>query len=153
MTNSGFRVSRSAIDQFTVELAGTLDEETALAYERETRVQLALVVDSSLRVLWDLSAVEGYSLEARMVLVRLQRFLTIKAERTAYVAAEATPRSLALWAARMGNDARACIAADHESAAAWLTGRGDPTTLVRQVAGLRAGAIDLDKTRATGFRR
>jgi hypothetical protein len=137
MTNLGFRVSRTALDRFTVELAGTIDEEIALTCERETRVQLALVADASLLVLWDLSAVVGYSLEARMVIVRLQRYLTTKADRTAYIAAEPTPRSLALWAARMGNDSRACIAADHDSARAWLAGRADPSTQVRQVAGAR----------------
>jgi hypothetical protein len=148
MTNPGFRVTRSAIDRFTVELGGMLDEETALACERETRVQLALVGDASLLVLWDLSTVDGYSLEARMVIVRLQRFLTVKAERTAYVAADAAARSLAVWAARMGNDARACIAADHDSAIAWLSGRSEPNTLVQPVAGLRNAATG--KTTATG---
>jgi hypothetical protein len=138
MTNLGFRVCRSAIDQFTVELLGTIDEEIALSCEREARAQLALVADRSLRVMWDLSAVVGYSLEARMVIVRLQRFLTTKADRTAYVAADAAPRSLAVWAARMGNDARACIAADHEGARAWLCGGVDPNTQVRPVPGARA---------------
>jgi hypothetical protein len=141
MTNPGFRVCRSAIDQFRVELAGTIDEEIALSCERETRVELALVADGSLRVMWDLSAVVGYSLEARMVIVRLQRFLTAKADRTAYIAADATPRSLAVWAARMGNDARACIAADYDGARTWLSGGVDPTTQIRQVAGGRAPSV------------
>jgi hypothetical protein len=148
MTNLGFRVSRTAVDRFTVELAGTIDEEIALACERETRVQLALVADASLLVLWDLSAVIGYSLEARMVIVRLQRYLTAKADRTAYIAGEAAARSLALWAARMGNDSRACIAADHASARAWLAGRADPSTQVRQVAGTRAD--EAEKNSAAG---
>ncbi|HEX4352232.1 MAG TPA: hypothetical protein VHZ95_04945 [Polyangiales bacterium] len=137
MTNPGFRASRPAIDRFTIALVGTIDEETAMRCERETRMQLSLVQESSLHVLWDLSAVQGYSFEARVVIVRLQRFLTKKADRTVYLASEPTPRSLALWAARMGNDARACIAADHESAEAWLSGRGEPNTLVRPIANVR----------------
>src|ERR1700742_1367078 len=107
MTNSGFRISRNAHQKLRVELSGDIDEEVALGCEREARTQLALAGAGTLRVLWDLSGVRGYSLEARVVIVRLQRFLTTKAVRTAYVAEEATPRSLALWAARMGNDARA----------------------------------------------
>lgn len=120
MTSPGFRLYRNASRRLTIELAGEIDESTALYCERETRADLALVADASLRVVWDLSAVTGYSLDARVVLVRLQQFLTIKAERTAYVAAEATARSLALWAARMGDEARACIAADRDAAEAWL---------------------------------
>ncbi|HEY2734320.1 MAG TPA: hypothetical protein VGI70_10070, partial [Polyangiales bacterium] len=82
MTNPGFRVTRPAVDRFTIALAGTIDEDTALRCERETRMQLSLVAESSLHVLWDLSAVRGYSFEARVVIVRLQRFLTKKADRT-----------------------------------------------------------------------
>jgi hypothetical protein len=123
MTSPGFRVSRTAVQRLTIELLGVLDEETALRCERETRTDLAAAADGSLRVLWDLSTVTSYSLEARGVIVRLQRFLAQKAQRTAYVAPDATPRSLALWAARMGNEAGACIAADQAGAEAWLSGQ------------------------------
>jgi hypothetical protein len=120
MTTPGFRLYRNASQRLTIELAGEIDEDTALYCERETRADLALVPDASLRVVWDLTGVTGYSLDARLVLVRLQQFLAIKADRTAYVAVEPTARSLALWAARMGDQARACIAADREAAEAWL---------------------------------
>jgi hypothetical protein len=148
MTSSGFRIARNTYQQLRLELAGDVDEEIALSCERETRTQLTLATAGSLRVLWDLTGVRSYSLEARVVIVRLQRFLTTKAVRTAYVAADATPRSLALWAARMGSDARACIAADHDSAEAWLAGRSDPNTLVRPIASVRAAAQN--KTSASG---
>jgi len=148
MTNPGFRVYRNALKRLTVEMAGAIDEDLAMRCEREARAQLALAAERSLRVLWNLSAVESYSFEARVVIVRLQRFLSTKADRTAYVAVAATPRSLALWAARMGNDARACIAADHESAEAWLAGGIEPNTLIRPVASIRPPAPD--KNSATG---
>lgn len=139
MTSPGFRLYRNASRRLTIELAGEIDEPTALYCERETRADLALVADSSLRVVWDLSGVTGYSLDARVVLVRLQQFLTIKAERTAYVAAEATARSLALWAARMGDEARACIAADREAAEAWLhDSEGDARAAVARLDGVRS---------------
>jgi hypothetical protein len=140
MTSSGFRIARNTYQQLRLELAGDVDEEIALSCERETRTQLTLATAGSLRVLWDLTCVRSYTLEARVVIVRLQRFLTTKAARTAYVAADATPRSLALWAARMGSDERACIAGDQDSADAWLAGRGDPNTLVRSIASVRAAA-------------
>jgi hypothetical protein len=148
MTNSGFRL-RNAVQRLTVEMVGAIDEEIAMRCEREARAQLALSAEGSLRVLWDLSAVTSYTFEARVVIVRLQRFLSTKADRTAYVAVHPTPRSLALWVARMGNDARGCIAADHDSAETWLTGNSsEPNTLIRPLASVRPGVPD--KNTATG---
>jgi hypothetical protein len=144
MTSPGFRLYRNASRRLTIELAGEIDESTALYCERETRADLALVADASLRVVWDFSAVTGYSLDARVVLVRLQQFLTSKAERTAYVAVEATARSLALWAARMGDEARACIAADRDAAEAWL---------VESDNDARTAAVRLDGVRSVRVRR
>jgi hypothetical protein len=129
MTTPGFRLYRNASHRLTIELAGEIDEETALYCERETRADLALVPDGSLRVVWDLSGVSGYSLDARVVLVRLQQFLASKAQRTAYVACEPTARSLALWAARMGDEARACIAADRDAAEDWLVDHSEAPKL------------------------
>ena len=138
MTNPGFRIYRNAYLRFTVEITGVLEEDLALRCEREVRAQLALAADGSLRVLWDLRGVQSYSFEARVVIVRLQRFLTSKADRTAYLAWAPAPRSLALWAARMNNDAQACIAADLESAEAWLAARRqEPNTLIRPLASVR----------------
>jgi hypothetical protein len=138
MTNASFKICRNAYRQLKVELVGAIDEEIALCCERETRAQLSLVAEGSLQVLWDLSALTSYSFEARLVVVRLQRFLTTKAERTAYLAFAPAPRSLALWAARMGNDSHACIAADHESAEAWLSGHSESSTLVRPITAVRS---------------
>jgi hypothetical protein len=136
MTSSGFRVSRTAVQKLTIELLGALDEEIALCCERETRADLAATAEGSLRVLWDLSSVIGYSIEARGVIVRLQRFLARKAQRTAYIAPDATPRSLALWAARMGDEAGACIAADRAGAEAWLSGLGSSNKFPRAALSL-----------------
>ena len=120
MTRAAFRLHRSAARRLTIELVGDLDERLALDCECEVRVDLALVAAGSLRVLWDLRAVTGYTLEARVVLARLQQFLVLKAQRTAYVAAGPATRSLALWAARMGQQLEACIAAERAAAEAWL---------------------------------
>ena len=147
MTSSGFRIARNTYQQLRLELAGDVDEEIALSCERETRAQLALANAGSLRVLWDLTGVKSYSLEARVVIVRLQRFLNTKAVRIAYIAADATPRSLALWAARMGGDERACVAADRDSAEMWINGRSDPNTLVRPIASFRGEAANKNSAR------
>jgi hypothetical protein len=120
MANTRFQLFRSASHTLTLQLSGDLDEAVALHCERETRADLTLVMRPSLRVLWDLSALRSYSLESRVVVVRLQQYLSTKALRTAYIANTAAARSLALWAARMGGQSAACIAADHAGAQAWL---------------------------------
>jgi hypothetical protein len=102
MANTCFQLFRSASHRLTLQLSGDLDEAVALHCEREMRADLMLVVRPSLRVLWDLSALRSYSLESRVVVVRMQQFLSTKALRTAYVANTPAARSLALWAARMG---------------------------------------------------
>ena len=65
MTYARFRLNRTASRRLTIALVGELDERIALACECEARVVLALVTDGTLRVLWDLSAVTGYTLETR----------------------------------------------------------------------------------------
>lgn len=128
MASGYFQVQRRLATQLSLVLSGEIDEETVLGCERETRVRVALVEDGSLEILWDLRGVESYTFDARIVLVRLQRFLAVKASRTVYVAAEPTARSLALWAAHMGGEGRICIATDLPSAMAWLAGETEPTT-------------------------
>lgn len=135
MASGYFQVQRSLASQLNLRLGGDIDEETVLRCERETRMRVALVADSSLQILWDLSDVASYTFEARVVLVRLQRFLAVKAARTVYVAAELAARSLALWSAHMGGFGRMCIAEDVPSAHAWLSGDAEPATRSYLVSG------------------
>jgi hypothetical protein len=129
MASGYFQVHRSLASQLNLRLGGEIDEETVLGCERETRMRVALVERGALDVLWDLSAVESYTFEGRIVLVRLQRFLAEKAARTVYVAADTAGRSLALWAAHMGGHGRmTCITADLAGAMAWLAGETGQTT-------------------------
>jgi hypothetical protein len=128
MASGHFEIRRPLATELTLTLGGDIDEETVLGCEREARSQLALVEPGSLHILWDLRQVTSYTFEARIVLVRLQRFLAARAERTVYVAAELASRSLALWAAHMGGKGRMCITADLQSAHAWLAGECGPTT-------------------------
>lgn len=136
--NPSFQITRSAKQWLTVQLCGELDESTALCCERETRVDLALVVRPSLRVLWDLRLLTGYSLESRGVVVRLQQYLSPKSLRTAYVADAAAARSLALWVARMGSQTGACIAGDHAEAEAWLESEDESSARIVVGGRLRA---------------
>lgn len=135
-----FQLGRTLLDELAIELSGTLDENTALLCEREVRTQLNLARNSSLRVLWDLRELGGYSLDARDVLVRLQCFLADKASRTVYVAERAEPRSLALWVVRMANHRDAHIAPNLDLARAWLRGREDDTEITaRPLSALQEG--------------
>lgn len=137
MANPSFQLFRSASQTLRLQLSGDLDEAVALHCERETRVDLTLVVEPSLRVLWDLSALSSYSLESRVVVVRLQQFLAAKALRTAYVANTPAARSLALWAARMGDQSAACIAADVAAAEAWLRDQDESAVRIVLSRGMR----------------
>ena len=128
MASGQYQVHRNTASQLTLLLSGAIDEETVLGCERETRMRLAVAEGGSLQILWDFRGVESYSFEARIVLVRLQRFLALKAACTVYVAAELAARSLALWAAHMGGHGRMCITADVKGAQSWLAGESEPTT-------------------------
>ena len=137
MHNARFQLFRSASQTLTLQLSGDLDEAVALHCERETRADLTLVMRPSLRVLWDLSALSSYSLGSRVVIVRLQQFLSAKALRTAYVATTPAARSLALWAARMGDQSAACIAADAAGAEAWLRDQDESAVRIVLSRGMR----------------
>jgi hypothetical protein len=159
MANARFQLFRSASDSLTLQLSGDLDESVAMHCERETRADLMLVMRPSLRVMWDLSALQSYSLESRVVVVRLQQFLSTKALRTAYVANTPAARSLALWAARMGGQPSACIAADLSGADAWLHNQDESAVRivlsrgllpVRDAAGERIAPTDWPRTAAGG---
>jgi hypothetical protein len=147
MASGTFHVQRSLSSQLNLRLSGDIDEETVLGCEREARMRIALAGSGSLLILWDLRDVESYSFEARIVLVRLQRFLATKAARTVYVAAATAARSLAMWAAHMGGYGRMCIVADVPSARAWLSSDTEPTTGQYWIGGPRPARSD-DK--ATG---
>lgn len=137
MANARFQLFRSASQTLTLQLSGDLDESVALHCERDARADLMLVVRPSLRVLWDLRALDSYSLESRVVVVRLQQFLSTKALRTAYVANTQSARSLALWAARMGDQSAACIAADLSGAEAWLRDQDESAVRIVLARGMR----------------
>jgi hypothetical protein len=149
MASGYFQVQRCLSTQLNLRLGGEIDEETVLDCEREVRMRIALVERDSLQILWDLRDVESYTFEARIVLVRLQRFLAVKAARTVYVAAELAARSLALWAAHMGGYGRMCIASDVASARAWLAGETEPTT-GRYLIGGASLPDPRDKDKAAG---
>ena len=152
MANARFQLYRSASHALTLHLSGDLDETVALHCERDTRADLMLVVRPSLHVLWDLSALSGYSLESRVVVVRLQQFLSTKALRTAYVANTPAARSLALWAARMGGQSAACIAADQCGADAWLRNQDESAVRIVLPRGLSpiCAATEWPRTAAGG---
>jgi hypothetical protein len=141
MALPGYQLERCLLDEIVIRLHGDLDETTLLACERDARAQLSLAKPGSLRVLWNVLDVTGYTIEARAVLARLQIFLADKAERTVYAAERAEPRSLALWAVHMAGAWQARIAQDVERAQAWLRGDDELDTGVRPLASTRPPAV------------
>jgi len=145
MASGHFQVQRCLANQLNLRLSGEIDEETVLGCEREARMRIALVEAGSLQILWDLRDVESYTFDARIVLVRLQRFLALKASRTVYVAAELAARSLATWAAHMAGQGRICIVAELPAARAWLSGNAEPRTGRYVIDGVSVTSVDDDK--------
>jgi hypothetical protein len=137
MSTAAFHIERSHTDEVGVLLSGCLDESVLLSCERELRMQLGLAKSASLRVLIDLRGVTGYTLDARTVLVRMQRFIAVKASRVIFVVDRPEPRALALWAVHMAGPWDARMAADPSDARAFLRGRSDPPTGVRPLASTR----------------
>jgi hypothetical protein len=121
------------VDRFEVELKGELSERTLLACEAEVRTQLSAAKAGGVKALIDLFGVEGYSVEARDVLVTLQRFLGGKASQTAFISDSALGRSLALWVAHMTEGQVIKSFSRHEDSTAWLSGSVGPTTGIRPV--------------------
>jgi hypothetical protein len=145
-----FVILRKAADQLEVELAGELSEHTLVSCEAEVRTQLSVIKPGCVRVLIDLTSVQGYSLEARDGLVALQRHLGNKAAQTAYIADSPAGRGLALWITHMTQGQVVKSFARRDDAEAWLGGSAGPTTGVRPVAHVRDGARTRRRKRATG---
>jgi hypothetical protein len=145
MASGHFQVQRCHENQLNLRLTGEIDEETVLGCEREARMRIALVEAGSLQILWDLRDVESYTFDARIVLVRLQRFLALKASRTVYVAADLAARSLATWAAHMAGQGRICITSELTAARTWLSGDAEPRTGRYLIDGVSVTTADDDK--------
>jgi hypothetical protein len=146
-----FEILRRAADRLEVELAGELGERTLVQCEAEIRTQLSVIKSGGVKVLVDLVAVKGYSLEARDVLVTLQRFLGSKASQTAFIADSPSSRSLALWLAHMTQGQVIKSFGRREDALAWLAGSVGPVTGVRPVHRAReATAIPRRRKRTAG---
>ncbi len=145
LTVASFQIERCSPDELEIVLAGRLEEEVLLGCERELRTQLRLAKPASLRVLIDLRSMDGYTLDARTVLVRVQRFIAEKACRVVFVVDRPEPRSLALWAVHMAGPWNAQMASDAHDARAFLRGRSDPPTGVRPLASTRPPAVDPER--------
>jgi len=128
---------RRAADQLDLELIGELEERILLACDADARAQLTAAKPGVVKVLVDLTGVQGYTLEARDGLVVLQRHLGDRACQTAYVADSAAGRGLALWVVHMTEGQVIKCFARRSDAAAWLCGSAGPTTGIRPVTRAR----------------
>ncbi|MGD8862613.1 MAG: hypothetical protein PVI30_21560 [Myxococcales bacterium] len=134
MSSGRFEVARRSAELLEVVLEGALDEARIAACEADVRASLSAVRDGGVRVLVDLTGVEGYSLGAREALVALQGVIGRRSCQTAYCAAATEGRALALWVAHMSADQVIKTLRSREDALAWLGGEGPPTTGVRPLA-------------------
>lgn len=103
-----------------VGLRGAFDTADAGAFAEELRRQLASVTPGSIEVYFDLDELTRCSIDARTILLDLQRFLGHVARRTAYVANRPLFRGIGLWICHMAPDANARTFAVAVHADAWL---------------------------------
>ena len=134
-----FAIVRRATDHLDIELAGELSDRVLITCDAEVCAQLSAAKPGVVRVLIDLVAVEAYSIEARDALVSLQKHLAGKASQTAFVAATAVSRGLALWVAHVSQGQVIMSFSRRGDAESWLLGSTGPTTGIRPVARARDG--------------
>lgn len=115
-----YLISRNDSHRIDVYLNGSLERDVLVELETELRVQLASAPSGRLHVCVDLRRVDEYSLEARDVLIRLQRYVAGRAAGTVYFASGPAMRALALWAIRMSGDKNAHAVAGPREADPWL---------------------------------
>lgn len=115
-----YLISRSDSHRIDVHLDGSLERDVLMELETELRVHLASAPAGRLQVCIDLRRVDEYSLEARDVLIRIQRYVAGRAAATLYFASGPAMRALALWAIRMSGDRNAHAVAGPHQADPWL---------------------------------
>jgi hypothetical protein len=125
MTPTPYEISLAARDRMVVRVRGTLEHDTALSLERALTEQTAGLTGQAC-VLFDLTAFEECVLSARSVLVRLQKLISSRVRRTAFVADRPKARGLALWVMHLADDSNAKAVPNMAMAEAWFaqsTGR------------------------------
>lgn len=124
-------IRRVSHERLELQVAGSLDEVSALEWERELRTQLRHCEAQSLEILVSLDAMTDYSLQGREVLVRIQAFLGTKAVSTAYVADTPERRALALWVRHHVTDSPVAVHPTRELALRFLDGEHDAISALR----------------------
>lgn len=83
---------------------------------------LTSVTARKVELLFDLSEVRSFDVDARKQLVELQKAIASSVSRTVYLAIRPHIRGLALWIIHCAGDQNACVVMSPEEAESWLKG-------------------------------
>lgn len=112
-------------NQLRVELFGMLDEPSAVLLEGALSREVSKFASGSFSVLFVLAGMSDCTMQARMVLARIQGVLAKKARRTVYLDDRPRFRGMALWVMHLAGDGNAKAVSSPEQARQWLAGTVD----------------------------
>lgn len=107
--------------RLVVRLGGEFDDVMAEQLEKALG-EILEKRSGAFHTLVDLCGLEECSVFARTVLVRIQRALAAKSQRTAYLANQSRFRGLGLWICHLAEDPNARAVVTEEAAEAWFQG-------------------------------
>jgi hypothetical protein len=115
---------------------GPIDEQAASALEKAVAEAIGTLEKGTFNVVFNLRGVTDVSLDARPVLVKVQKLLATKAKRTAYYDDRPTFRGLALWIAHLAGDPNTKALGSFEQVQKWLSEDIERTVHAQQLLGV-----------------
>ncbi len=103
---------------------GDLNAETVKAITADLAAKMETLPPHSFNVIIDLCAIEGCDIFGRSQLAEMQRLISRRAKRSAYVAQHSRYRGLGLWVIHLADDPNAKSVMSDEAVRAWLDGEG-----------------------------
>lgn len=115
-----YYVKQASPEELRIELFGQLDAKTAADLDRDVRAAAEKLPPRSFSVVFSLVGITECTMDARHVLVGLQRAIAPRAKRTAYLDDRPRFRGLALWVMHLAEDPNAKAVATPEQVRQWL---------------------------------
>lgn len=129
--SANFNIRQVSPEEVRVELFGHLDARSAELLETDLAAAIGKLPAGSFGIHINTIGMTDCSMDARPVLVKLQKRLAAAARRTVYVDDRARFRGLALWVMHLAEDPNAKAVATIEQARQWLAGTSDRLTDVQ----------------------
>jgi hypothetical protein len=106
-----------------ITLHGGFDEPQAIELERAIKARFSEPVLQDIAVIHDFTQLDGCTILARSVLVRIQELLATRVRRSVFLCDKSLFRGLALWITHISGDDNAKAVTTVEQLEEWLQGR------------------------------